>query len=83
MPIFVGHDSARTLEDVTPNNNHTRMVHGDPFAIYTKAASGYVGFAPGIRCEALSDALPEEHTNTSFGRKQFTDQGEFLNAVGR
>ena len=55
MPIFVGHDSARTLAAVMSNNNHTRMVHGDPFAIYTKAASGYVGFAPGIRCSALSD----------------------------
>ena len=55
MPILVGHDTAHTLADVTSNNNHTRMVHGDPFAIYTKAASGYVGFAPGIRCKKLTD----------------------------
>ena len=73
MPIFVGHDSARTLEDVTPNNNHTRMVHGDPFAIYTKAASGYVGIAPGIQCYKLPNTLQE----------QFTEQGAFLAAVGR
>ena len=73
MPIFVGHDSARTLQDVTSNNNHTRMVHGDPFATYTKAASGYVGPAPGIQCLALSDALQEG----------FTEQGAFLAAVGR
>ena len=55
MPIFAGHDSARALENVTSNTNHTRMAHGDPFAIYTKAASGYVGFAPGIQFSALRD----------------------------
>ena len=71
MPIFDGHDSAYTLADVTSNNNHTRMVHGDPFATYTKAASGYVGIAPGIQCSALSRAL----------RHVFTEQGKFLAAV--